>query len=105
MKRDNQDINVLFKDLENSPLYREIPCGSTHGFGTTTSIAKLFGILASGGVYKGNQLLSKNAISRLMEPLSVGFDSVLQMDVTYGRGVTLREVQPVSFILGSVCCI
>ena len=105
MKRDNQDISVLFKELENSPLYREIPCGSTHGFGTATSIAKLFGILASGGVYKGKQLLSKNAISRLMEPLSVGFDSVLQMDVTYGRGVTLREVQPVSFIHGSVCCI
>ncbi|KAK2190434.1 hypothetical protein NP493_80g04028 [Ridgeia piscesae] len=88
-------------DLENSPLYREIPCGSTHGFGTATSIAKLYGILASGGIYKGKQLLSKNAISRLMEPLSVGFDSVLRMDVTYGRGVTLREVQPSGYMFGA----
>ena len=98
-------FNILLcflKDLGNNPAYREIPCGSTHGFGTATSLAKLFGILANDGVHKGKQLLSKAAIDRLMEPLSVGWDRVLRMDITYGRGVTLRDVHPVSFIEGCV---
>ena len=92
---DIQGWHCAFQDLGNDPKFREIPCGSSHGFGTATSIAKLFGILSNGGMHEGKRLLSMTAIARLNEPLSVGWDNVLRMQITYGRGVTLREVNPV----------
>ena len=48
-------------------------------------------------MHDGKRLLSTTVIAQLNEPLSIGWDNVLRMQITYGRGVTLREVSPVRF--------
>lgn len=63
----------------------------TNGFATAISLGRLMGILAAGGSHEGRQLLSPPAIKALLEPIAEGKDKVLLMNVTYGRGVTLRS--------------
>ena len=54
------------------------------------------GIVANGGRHEGHTLLSESAIRALNEPLTTGVDKVLLMNVTYGRGVMLRDTPLVS---------
>jgi hypothetical protein len=91
----------LFEHLKprrlNDPEYREIGCGSSHGFGTARGLAKLMGILANGGQYDGRTLLSPEAIERLNTPLSSEFDRVVLRDITYGPGTTIKDVEGYNF--------
>ncbi|ELT92716.1 hypothetical protein CAPTEDRAFT_221503 [Capitella teleta] len=73
----------------NDPKYRELQCGSSHGFGTARGVAKLMGILANGGEYLGQCLLSAKAIDYLNTTLSSEFDRVVLRHITYGPGTTL----------------
>ena len=56
------------------------------------------GILASGGKHEGKVLLSDKAIAALTEPMVEGKDKVLLMNITYGRGVTLRRTPMVRYL-------
>ena len=76
----------------NKPEMRAIPCGSSHGSGTAESLAKLYGILANGGLYNGKQVLSEEAISALEEPAMTAVDQMFGMKVSRGMGTSLMPI-------------
>lgn len=77
----------------NDPRFREISCGSSHGFGTARALAKLMGIVAAGGKEAdGRVLLTTEAVRRLSSPLSSDFDRVVLRKVTFGPGTQLLSV-------------
>ena len=76
----------------NKPEWRAIPCGSSHGFGTAESLAKLHGILANGGVFSGKQVLSEASISALEEPALAGQDQMMGMMASRGMGTALMPI-------------
>ena len=76
----------------NKPDWRAIPCGSSHGFGTAESLAKLHGILANGGVFNGKQVLSEKSISALEEPALAGVDQMMGMIASRGMGTALMPI-------------
>jgi hypothetical protein len=76
----------------NDPKYRQLQCGSSHGFGTARALAKLMGILANGGEYLGQVLLSAKAIDDLNTPLSCEFDRVVLRHISYGPGTVVMNV-------------
>ena len=80
----------------NNPLFREVWNPSTHAFGTAVGLAKLVGIVANGGSYKGKKLASSEVAYGLIEPVKTGDDLVLKMNLTYGRGTTVRDTPLVS---------
>ena len=84
----------------NNPELREIVMSSVMGTGTARGLAKLFSILASGGSYKGKQLLSPEAIQQLSERMTVGPEVIFQLeDSRVGRGVSIVENPNVSKVI------
>ena len=79
-------------DDMNKPENRRIPCGSSHGSGTAESVAKLYGILANGGKYGDQQVLSPETISALEEVAMTGVDQMLGVKVQRGMGSWLIPV-------------
>ena len=79
-------------DHMNKPENRRIPCGSSHGSGTAESVAKLYGILANGGKYGEQQVLSPETISALEEVAMTGVDQMLGVKVQRGMGSWLIPV-------------
>merc|ERR1712226_748113 len=74
----------------NNPMLRDTPIPSVFGFGKADSVAKLYGIIANGGKYKGKQYMSPEIITKLTESLYEGPDVLLAgMLVNYGRGFFL----------------
>ena len=71
---------------------RKLPVGSSHGSGTAESVAKLYGILANGGQYKGKQVLSQEAIQSLERPAVTGVDQMLGILKQNGMGTWLMPV-------------
>ena len=71
---------------------RKLPVGSSHGSGTAESVAKLYGILANGGQYKGKQVLSQEAIKSLERPAVTGVDQMLGILKQNGMGTWLMPV-------------
>ena len=83
----------------NNPELREIVMSSVMGTGTARGLAKLFSILASGGSYKGTQLLSPEAIQQLSERMTEGPEVIFQLeDSRVGRGVSIVENPNVSTV-------
>ena len=76
----------------NKKEVRKLPVGSSHGCGTAESVAKLYGILAAGGQYKGKQVLSPEVIKSLEEPAVTGVDQLLGMRCQFGFGTLLMPV-------------
>ena len=70
---------------------------ASNGFGTADSLAKLYGILANGGSYKGKKLMSPETIHRLNEPLVSDVDLILGLNITLGRGVMMFPSLDVSY--------
>ena len=79
--------------MVNNPTYRAIPNPSSHGFSSAIGLAKFFGILANKGqdMETKAHMLSEETINLLTESLIQGWDEVLKMDLTYGRGMLLRS--------------
>jgi len=77
----------------NDPEYRQIECGSSHGFGTARGLAKLMGILGNRGKMGDKRLVSEETVARLNTPLSSAFDRVVLTDITYGPGTIIRKVK------------
>lgn len=65
---------------------REVECSSSNGHGTAESLAKLFGILADGGEYKGKRLLSRDTINKLRRPLVSGYCKTYGFDTMFSVG-------------------
>ena len=76
----------------NRPEIRAIPCGSSHGSGTAASVAKLYGILANGGVYEGIQVLSEKSISALETPAMTNVDQMVGSKLFRGIGTWLIPI-------------
>ena len=76
----------------NNPEFRAIPCGSSHGSGTASSVAKLYGILANGGIYDGKQVLSEKAIAALETVAMTNKDQMIGMKTSRGMGTWLIPV-------------
>ena len=75
--------------MPNNPYVRQVPCGSFSGYGTARDLAKLYGILANGGTYKGKSYLSPETTRLLTEVLADGTEYVMGMkDFPMSRGTS-----------------
>ncbi|KAL5018589.1 hypothetical protein ScPMuIL_004311 [Solemya velum] len=70
----------------NNPDQREIQSPSTHGHGTAESLAKLYGILANGGVLAEQRLLSSDVIEKFQRPLVAGYCKTYGLDIMFSVG-------------------
>ena len=76
----------------NNPELREITMSSALGTGTARGLAKLFGILANGGNYKGKQLLSPEVIQQLSTQITAGECEIFpSITPHWGRGVPILK--------------
>ena len=77
----------------NNPEVIELPCGASHGVGSTAGMAKLHGILANGGsTVDGRRLLSENTIQMLQSPLNTGPEKTFGVDLFYSCGMELLPI-------------
>ncbi|XP_050395773.2 beta-lactamase domain-containing protein 2 isoform X1 [Patella vulgata] len=82
------------RDRQNNPVIRAVPFTSSNGYSSAKALAKIFGILASGGTYQGKQLLSKDSIEKLNTKMVEGLDNTLLVNMSYGRGfIRLKNSQ------------
>ncbi len=92
----------------NSREWREAEIPSANGHGTAESLAKLFGILSTGGERDGQRIISLETLKLGLTPLSEGPDTVLlgapiRFGVGYDLGLgitTIRETPHPSRIFG-----
>ena len=92
----------------NSREWREAEIPSANGHGTAESLAKLFGILSTGGDRDGQRIISPETLKLGLTPLSEGPDTVLlgspiRFGVGYDLGLgitTIREKPHASRIFG-----
>ncbi|XP_055957406.1 beta-lactamase domain-containing protein 2 [Patella vulgata] len=78
--------DVSERGRQNNPVIRAVPFSSFNGFSSAKALAKMLGILASGGTYQGKQLLSKASIEKLNTNMVEGLDNTLLVNMSYGRG-------------------
>ena len=70
---------------------------SHSAYGSASGIAKLYGILANGGVYKGKRLFNaERTVKTLSQFVISGVDQILKVKVNFGHGVTLSPTPIVS---------
>ena len=92
----------------NSREWRKAEIPSANGHGTAESLAKLFGILSTGGERDGQRIISPETLKLGLTPLSEGPDTVLlgspiRFGVGYDLGLgitTIREKPHASRIFG-----
>lgn len=70
---------------------RQIPCSSFNGHGTARAIAKLYGIIANGGVYDNKTLLEESTIKTLNQTIVEGNDVVLGAELKFGHGLIISD--------------
>merc|ERR1711894_293375 len=68
----------LLRPVMNHPDIREVPIPSAHGFGTAASVAKLYGIIANGGSYKGKRYFSQDQIDTFDKKVVEGQDCIMK---------------------------
>ena len=90
------DLKVAFasKSVQpgemNSREWREAEIPSANGHGTAESLAKLFGILSTGGERDGKRIISPETLKLALTPLSEGPDTViLGAPIRFGVGYDL----------------
>ncbi|CAD5115210.1 DgyrCDS4203 [Dimorphilus gyrociliatus] len=88
-------------NLVNNPTFASTPNPSTHGYGTATSAAKLFGILANGGMWNGKKIISANIINKLNIPEVSGEDQCVFFQQTMGLGTKLLKSPQGNYIFGT----
>ncbi|XP_033103387.1 uncharacterized protein LOC117106142 [Anneissia japonica] len=79
--------------LLNDPDNRLVEVPSAFGVGTAEGLAKLYGILANGGEVNGKKIMSKRAIEILNTGVSKGFDKTIEIDVEWGPGTGISNIQ------------
>ena len=85
--KNDENIGVLQVDEPSNKLQeRKLPVGSSHGFGTAESVAKLYGILANGGMYNGRQVLTVDTIRALEKTAKSGLDQMVGIRLQRGMG-------------------
>ncbi|XP_072174856.1 beta-lactamase domain-containing protein 2-like isoform X4 [Diadema setosum] len=80
----------LFK-TQNNPEYRAIEIPSANGFGTAEGLAKLLGILATGGteLTSGKKLLSRELVDSFLDSEPETMDKVIKLPVSWKRGMII----------------
>lgn len=80
----------------NSRLWRAAEFPSTNPHSNARAIARLFGILASGGSIEGRQLVSRGTVERASAIESDGIDAILGRPNRFGLGfqLTIPGVRP-----------
>ena len=74
----------------NTREWREAEIPSANGHGTAESLAKLFGILSSGGERNGKRIISTETLKLALTPLSEGPDTVILGEpIRFGVGYDL----------------
>ena len=73
----------------NWPEKRIEPNPSYSGFGTARSLAKLWGIVASGGSHGGQTLMSARGLDIIDDIVITNKDRVIMSEVSWGHGVVL----------------
>ena len=74
----------------NTREWREAEIPSANGHGTAESLAKLFGILSSGGERDGKRIISTETLKLALTPLSEGPDTVILGEpIRFGVGYDL----------------
>jgi CubicO group peptidase (beta-lactamase class C family) len=98
------DLKVAFASKSaqpgemNSREWREAEIPSANGHGTAESLAKLFGILSTGGGRDGKQIISPETLKIGLTPLSEGPDTVLlgapiRFGVGYDLGLGITTIR------------
>ncbi|MEE8397539.1 MAG: serine hydrolase domain-containing protein [Desulfobacterales bacterium] len=75
----------------NTPEWRMATIPSTNGHGTARGIAKIYHILAQGGAFGKNRLISKDLLAQATQVQSEGPCPVLQRDVSFGLGFQITR--------------
>ena len=76
-------------DSFNSVRFREAEIPAGGGIGTAHSLARMYGMLASGGTLDGVDFVSEKSIERFTEEQVRGPDAVLIVETRYGLGYAL----------------
>ena len=78
---------------------------SAFGYGNGRALAKLFGILANGGSFKGKNLMSPATVELQTQEVKSGRDRCLRIPVAYGRGYTIMTSPKVNKLLTVFWCL
>lgn len=78
----------------NSRQWRNAEIPSANGQATARALAKLYGILANGGIEGNIHVLSPDSIRRCWEETSTGLDGVLQVKTRFSMGFMLNQDNP-----------
>ncbi|XP_072174855.1 beta-lactamase domain-containing protein 2-like isoform X3 [Diadema setosum] len=91
-----KDVTLNAGDLinfktQNNPEYRAIEIPSANGFGTAEGLAKLLGILATGGteLTSGKKLLSRELVDSFLDSEPETMDKVIKLPVSWKRGMII----------------
>lgn len=104
------DPNALVAAV-NSREWRACELTSSNGHGNARSVAQVGAILASGGTFNGNELLSAKTVDKAISRQIINHDKVLLEKVEWGLGFRLNDyrtaIGPHSFSWGgyggSIC--
>ncbi len=78
----------------NNAAWRAAEIPAANGHGTARALARVYGVLASGGSRDGVHLLSPDSIARCSVEESFGADAVLQIQTRIGLGFMLSQDRP-----------
>ena len=87
---------VILQGAVNDPETRSVTHASTHGHSTAAALAKIYGIVANGGSFKGRKLLSQRTIQDMITPGMQSKDIIFNVNTTYGAGLHIVPNQKVS---------
>ncbi|XP_071494082.1 beta-lactamase domain-containing protein 2-like [Diadema antillarum] len=102
-----KDVTLNAGDLinfktQNNPEYRAIEIPSANGFGTAEGLAKLLGILATGGteLASGKKLLSRELVDSFLDSEPETMDKVIKLPVSWKRGMIIDYAEDGGKIFG-----
>ena len=83
----------------NNPDWRLITNPSSSAYGSTSAVAKLYGIVANSGSYEGRKLFKNlETIKTFKDILTEGEDKVVMLQLSYGRGLNIFQIPAVGFL-------
>lgn len=80
------DASYNFDGFYNGEILRELPCLADSLFSNSQSLARLYGFLAAGGVWKGKRLCSDRVIAEVARERSRGIDAGFGIEMAFGLG-------------------
>jgi CubicO group peptidase (beta-lactamase class C family) len=81
---------VLLSKAINTREWRAAEIPASNGHGNARSVAQVGAILANGGTYEGNHVLSADTIELGLQPQIRNRDKILHIPITWGLGFQLN---------------